>query len=178
MGLFDDVTTDMMEFGGGADWYPKGEYEVVIEAIHMQDLPSTNDDEPFRGYVTTEGEQLSVQFGEFTAVNGADAPPGNNKMFLKVVLADGVMDVYEVEPKDDLYVELAKGKRRLASLAAALDVTEGSAQDFVTDLRNGVYNGSRLGSNWVRWTRGNPKSDDFKQGSYPSKFTSITMDIG
>lgn len=172
MGLFSDVTTDMLEFGGGADWYPKGDYEVALDKVYTQDLPSSPEGEPYRGYVTTEGEQVSIQFGDFTPNNGADAPPGNNKAFLKIVLRDGEMGVVNVDPKDENYTELAKGKRRLASLAEALEVTYDDPQDFIDDLKAGVFNGSRLMSTWVRWARGG------REGSYPSKFAPITLDVG
>jgi hypothetical protein len=172
MGLFADVTTDMMEFGGGAEWYPKGTYEVTIEQVHIQDLPSSPEGLPYNGYVTTEGEQLSIQFGNFTAINGAESPPGNNKMFLKLVLSDGDLMVFDVPPRDDLYVELAKSKRRLAAIADALGVDNVTPDEFVSNLRSGKYDGCVMGSNWALWRRGD------KHGAYPSKFTSIVPDIG
>ena len=173
MGLFSDVTPDMLEFGGGAEWYPKGEYEVTLEQVHIQDLPSGADGQPWNGYVTTEGEQLSVQLGNFSPTKGAEAPPGNNKMFLKLVLSDGDLMVFDVPPRDDQYVELAKSKRRLASLAEALSVpNDVTPQQFLSDLRSGAYDNSVVGSTWALWRRGD------KHGAYPAKFTSITLDIG
>ena len=172
MGLFADVTPDMMEFGGGAEWYPKGEYEVTIEQVHEQDLPSGRDGAPWDGYVTTEGEQLSIQFGNFVAVNGAEAPPGNNKMFLKIVVRDGHATVDTVSPRDDEYVELAKGKRRLASIAEALGVDSGTPDDFIDALRSGKYDGSVVKSKWAHWRRGE------KHGAYPTKFSNIVPDVG
>ena len=173
MGLFEDVSKDMMEFGGGgSDWYPVGTYEVTLDEVRLQDLPETDDGEPWKGYATADGEQLSIQFGNFVPTEGAKDPPGNNKMFLKVLLRDGAMKVMDVAPKDPDYYELGKGKRRLASLADALQIPDTvTPVEFIEGLKNGEYNGSVVGSRWQKWARGN------KEGSYPAKFTSITPDV-
>ena len=82
------------------------------------------------------------------------------------------MKVMDVAPKDPDYYELGKGKRRLASLADALQIPDTvTPVEFIEGLKNGEYNGSVVGSRWQKWARGN------KEGSYPAKFTSITPDV-
>ena len=166
MSLF-NIPEELLEFGG-SDWYPIGEYEGEIEEVYSNDLAEDDDGNPYQGFQTSDGEQLSLQFGGFTPLAGAEEAPGNDKVFVKVCLKDGSMDVHTVDAKDKDYQQLAKGKRRLAALAQALGYEGSDAVEFVDDLRNGAFNGKRFGIKWQKWTQG--KGDNKRSGAFPAKF--------
>ena len=118
MSLFDDVTPEQMEFGGGNDWFPTGDYEFTIQDTFDGTLGETADGEPFEGFVTSDGEQLSILVGDFVPVNGGPNPPGNNTAFIRITLRDGDTTIHEVAADDKTLTQLAKSRRRLAALAA------------------------------------------------------------
>jgi hypothetical protein len=134
------------EVGGAAgDFQPAaGPWQMTLEAIYEQDLPSDDQGEPFRGYVTTEGRIISVQFGDLVPLDG-QPDAGNFKFFQKFCLVDGEVDITsgEAQTEGTEYQQVNKGLRRLGSLAPALGQT--LSTEFVDALTSGLYNNRQVG---------------------------------
>ena len=169
------VPEEDLEFGGGADWYPIGDYEFTIQDVYPNPLGQTEDGEPFRGFMTTDGEQLSIQASNFIPLNGAPDPPSQLvSTFIRITIRDGDQDYVTVDPKDADFDQLAKGKRKLAAIAAAIGETPNDS--FVNALRDGDLNGTHLAASFRKWTF--PEQTDKSgtvirekiEGSWPTKF--------
>jgi len=158
-----DVPEELLEFGGGTDWYPTGEYEFTIAEVYTNTLGETEDGEPFRGFVTSDGEQLSVQINNFTPLNGADEPPSELiSQFIRICTRDGDQDYVTIDPGDKDFAQLSKGKRRLKAIANSIGET--ADDNFVDGLRAGDFNGQTLTATFQEWKMGDRK------GSFPKKF--------
>jgi hypothetical protein len=163
-GTLPPVSDDQLEFGSDS-WYPVGEYEMVIQTVYENPLGQTSDGKPFNGYQTTDGEQISLQVGDFTPLNGSVSAPGNNKAFIKICLRDGDMDITQVDPSDRTYRQLAQGLRKIHALANALG--EDASVEFVKALAEGHFNGTKVGASWQKW------SNNGKSGSFVKKFFAL-----
>jgi hypothetical protein len=163
-GTLPEVTDSQLEFGGD-NWYPVGEYEMVIQEVYENPLGQTSDGRPFNGYQTTDGEQLSLQVGDFVPINGSNGPPGNNKQFVRICLRDGSKDITSVDPDDTGYRQLAQGLRKIHAIAKALG--EEPTMDFVKALGDGQFNGRRVGAKWQKWERNG------KKGAFVHKYFSV-----
>lgn len=162
MSLLPHVSDDLLDFGG-SDWYPLGDWSFKILEIYENDLGMQPDGSPFRGFQTTDGEQISLRIGEFQPLGGQESPPGNNMQFIKICLRDGAKDITTVDPADREYRELAKGLRKAVAIARVLG--EEPSMEFVEALRKGDFNDRRrIGATFVEWRANNSK------GSYPKKF--------
>lgn len=161
-----DVSDEDLEFGG-TDWYPIGEYGCTIRNVYENELGQTEEGEPFNGFATTDGSQLSIQFDNFIPLNAEPTPPTEKvSAFVRICTRDGDQDYVSIDANDKTYSKLATGKKRLVALARALGETP--SDQFVADLQSGAYNGTNLTVNWKEWTIG--KGDDIKKGSFPIKF--------
>lgn len=158
------------EIGGGDRWYPKtGDYEFTIEDVFSNPLGSTEDGEPFRGFATTEGEQLSIQMSNFTALNGAEEPPSPFAGdFLNICTKDGDQDYVTVDHADETFKKLAQGKKRLHGIARALGETP--SDKFVNDLRDGSLNGSVLRATFQESSIKDGDGNVTWKGSWTRKF--------
>ncbi len=143
------VPEEMEDLGGGGDWLPKGDYQFTIAAI--TEFPLGDDDgEPFIGFATTEGEQISVRVNELVPLNGADpAPSETSSTFIKLVLVDGDETFVTVDPSSETHDKLAKSKRRLVGLAHALGETP--SEGFVQSLRDGDFDGQSACADFRIW---------------------------
>ena len=148
-GTLPPVSDDQLEFGSES-WYPVGDYEMTIQAVYENALGQTADGKPFNGYQTTDGEQISLQVGDFLPINGSTSPPGNNKAFIKICLRDGTMDITQVDPSDRTYKQLAQGLRKVHAIANALG--EEPSVEFVKALADGQFKDARLGATWQKWS--------------------------
>jgi len=169
------VPEEDLEFGGGTDWYPIGQYGFTIQDVYPNDLGQTEDGEPFQGFMTTDGEQLSVLMSHFIPLNGGEEPPSEAiGTFLRITTRDGDQDYVTVDPRDSEFEQLAKGKRRLAAIAAAIGETP--SDNFVDALRTGQLNGKKLNANFQKWTFPEQKDKtgivirEKREGSFPTKF--------
>lgn len=161
MTLF-DVPEEMLEFGG-TEWYPKGDYEFSIREVYVNPLGSDEDGNPYDGYASTEGEEMSLRLTDFVPLNGGpEAPSTEVSQFLRITLEDDGLSYYEVDPSDADHKNLAKGKRRLVALAKALG--EVPSTEFVDALKSGGFNNSRVGATFQEWKMGDRK------GGFPKKF--------
>lgn len=152
---------------GGTDWYPVGEYQFTIQDVYTNTLGQTDKGEPFAGFMTIKGEQLSIQMSNFIPLNGGEDPPSQLvSQFLRITTKDGDQDYVTVDPKDQDFEQLAKGKRRLAAIATVLNETP--SDGFVNALRDGDLNGTTLSANFRKWKMG--KGDEAREGSFPTKF--------
>ncbi len=162
-----EVPEEALEFGGGTDWYPTGEYEFTIAEVYTNTLGETDEGEPFQGFVTSDGEQLSVQINNFVPLNGAEDPPSELvSQFIRICTKDGDQDYVTVDPADKDFKQLAKGKRRLVAIAQAIGETP--SDSFVEGLRTGDFNGQTLTATFQEWKMG--KGTDARKGSFPKKF--------
>lgn len=157
-----DVPEEMLEFGGN-EWYPVGRFEFAIREVYVNDLGSDEEGEPYDGYASTEGKEVSLRLTDFVPLNGEPEPPSTEVgMFLRICLEDDGIDYLEVDPTDKDHKNLAKGKRRLVALARALG--EVPSSDFVDALCDGGYNGKLAGAEFQEWKMGDRK------GGFPKKF--------
>jgi hypothetical protein len=157
-----DVPEDLLEFGG-QDWYPVGDYEFEIDESYVNDLGEDEEGNPFSGYVSSDGAELSLRVKDFVPLNGENPPPSENVgQFVRICLEDNGMTYIEVDPTDSEYKQLAKGKRRLVAIARALG--EIPSDEFVDQLREGKFKGARIGATFQEWKMGDRK------GSFPKKF--------
>ena len=86
MTLF-DVPEDALEFGGN-EWYPVGTYEFQIREVYINDLGSDDDGEPYDGYASTEGKELSLRLTDFVPLDGGTEPPSTEVgQFLRICLS-------------------------------------------------------------------------------------------
>ena len=160
-GTLPPVTDSQLEFGGD-NWFPVGEYEMTIQEVYENPLGQTSEGRPFNGFQTTDGEQISLQVGDFVPTNGATNPPGNNKQFIRVCLRDGGKDITTIDPDDTTYRQLAQGLRKVHALAKALG--EEPTMDFVKALSEGHFNGRTIAARWQKWERNG------KKGAFVHKF--------
>jgi len=157
-----DVPEELLEFGGN-EWYPRGNYEFSIRSVYLNPLGSDDDGDPYDGYVTTEGEELSLRLTDFSPLGNEPEPPSPEVgQFLRICLEDGDQNYLVVDPADKDYKNLAKGKRRLVALARALG--EVPSTEFVDALKSGGYNNKRVGATFQEWKMGD------KKGGFPKKF--------
>ena len=126
---------------GGSDWVPDtGDWQMTLEEVYEAELPSDENGNPYQGYVTTDGEQINLQFGSLQPLNGQEGPSGNQKFFVRMTLRDGDEDITTIDTKDKQseYSKLRTSKVRLASLAH-----EGFGANFSTEfvdfLRQGEF---------------------------------------
>ena len=157
-----DVPEEMLEFGGN-EWYPNGDYEFNIREVYLNELGSDDDGDPYDGYASTEGKELSLRLTDFTPLDGGTEPPSTEVgQFLRICLEDDGLDYLDVDPTDKDHKNLAKGKRRLVALAKAMG--EVPSTDFVDSLADGGYNNSRVGATFQEWKMGD------KKGGFPKRF--------
>jgi len=134
------VPQDLLTIEGGSDFVPDtGDWQMTLEEIHEAELPSDEAGNPFQGYVTTDGEQINLQFGTLQPMNGQEGPSGNQKFFVRLTLRDGDEDITTIDVADakTSYNKLRSSTRRLASLAPALGQT--FSTEFVDFLRQGQF---------------------------------------
>lgn len=161
MTLF-DVPEDALEFGGN-EWYPIGTYEFQIREVYMNDLGSDDDGEPYDGYASTEGKELSLRLTDFVPLDGGTEPPSTEVgQFLRICLEDDALDYLSVDLTDKDHRNLAKGKRRLVAIARALG--EIPSTEFVEALSEGGFNGKGMGADFKEWKMGDNK------GGFPKRF--------
>lgn len=152
------VPQELLTIEGGSDWIPdSGDWQMKLEEIYESELPSDENGEPFQGYVTSDGEQINLQFGTLQPMNGQADPPGNNKFFVRITLRDGDEDITTLDVSEATdYRNLRTSIRRLASLAPALGTT--FSTEFVEYLRSGQFKDKAViadlqkgkKSSWVR----------------------------
>jgi hypothetical protein len=153
------VPQDLLTIEGGSDFIPdSGDWQMRLEEVYEAELPSDDDGNPYQGYVTTDGEQINLQFGTLQPMNGQTGPPGNNKFFVRITLRDGEEDIttLDVTDKQTDYRNLRTSIRRLASLAPAMGQT--FSTEFVEYLRQGEFKDKAViadlqkgkKSSWVR----------------------------
>ena len=164
------VPEEEQEIGGGERWYPKtGDYEFTIQDVFSDPLGTTEDGEPFRGFATTEGENLVIQMSNFIALNGAEEPPsvfaGDR---LRICTQDGDQDYVTVDSSDEIFKKLAQGKRRLHGIARALGETP--SDKFVNALRDGDLNGSKLRATFQESSIKDDDGNVTWKGSWTRKF--------
>ena len=134
------VPQELLTIEGGSDFIPdSGPWQMVLEQVYEAELPSDENGDPFQGYVTTDGEQVNLQFGTLQPMNGQEGPPGNNKFFVRMTLRDGDEDITTLDVADSKtdYRNLRTSVRRLASLSLALG--QNFSTEFVENLRSGEF---------------------------------------
>ena len=166
-----DVPEDMLEFGG-TDWYPVGEYQFQIAEVTTFPLGEDKEGNPFDGFMTSEGEQVSLQLNNFQPLGQGDAPPSELvSQFLRICTQDGDQNYITVDPSDQDFKQLAKGKRRLVAIARTLNETP--SDEFVEQLTAGAHNSRQLCAEFVRWEM-KRKDGTTGKGSYPKRFWAAT----
>ncbi len=144
------VPEEQEKIGGGGDWLPKGDYQFTIADIFEQPLKGDEDGNPYPGFATTEGEQISILVNELVALNGAEvAPSDGSSTFIRLTLSDGNETYVTVDPSSETHDKLAKSKRRLVGLAKALGVTP--SEGFVQSLRDGDFDGQSACADFRIW---------------------------
>ena len=157
------VPEEMEEVGGGGDWLPKGNYQFTIADIYEQALKGDDNGDPYKGFATTEGEQISIRVNELVALNGEDpAPSETSSTFIKLTLSDGDQTFVTVDPSSETHDKLAKSKRRLVALAHALGETP--SEGFVQSLRDGDFNDRKACADFRIWKMGD------NEGNWTAKF--------
>jgi len=168
------VAEEEEEIGGGTNWYPKtGDYEFTIQGVYSNPLGQTDEGEPFRGFATTEGEQLGIDMNNFIALNGAEEPPDSSANdILNICTKDGDEDYVTVDASDAIFSKLATGKKRLHGIARALGETP--SDKFVNDLREGLLNGSTLRATFQESEIKDGDGNITWKGSWTRKFWAST----
>jgi len=139
--IFPPREEDVDVGGSSGDFNPAtGLWRMTIQDTFEQEIYVDENGNAGYGYVNTDGEVLSIQFGDLEPMNG-QPEAGNQKFFQKFGIRDGDVDITspEARDKDGEYDQINKAWRRLFSLSKALNRPFDT--DFVEFLRNDEFKG-------------------------------------
>lgn len=143
---------------GASKTQPKGAWEGSIDEVRERSFPDWVDPvgRPKSGYASTDGEILSLQFGDQVPLESQE-DYGKGKLFVDLVIRDGdtTLETVNVSDRNSKSWKLQEGARMLVNLAIALGQTETVDTDdgpmtairegFLDALRSGEYTGQRVG---------------------------------
>lgn len=140
--------------------FPAGEWLLEIDEVRsrapqpwMYDAKPTEKNPNPLPRVVRGGEILGIQLGSAVALAEGQEDPGNQKIFLDLIVSDGdtSIDNVDLDAKDaGVGWGILKDTRMYANLALALGQTfedEGfviTSDDFLERLRNGEFNGHKV----------------------------------
>ena len=136
--------------------FPEGDYEAVLDQVHIGEIPTAEDGTPFAGWVGTEGTVLSLQFGSMSPLGEVDedAPEiGDRKYFVKITLNDGEisLDDVDINERNVDHWQLQRSARTIlnflmaAGHAEEVDGIVTVADETIELLEEGGLDGSSVG---------------------------------
>lgn len=139
--------------GSGDQPFGAGQWVGTIEEIFIKDdLPSDNEGKPFAGYASTEGEEISIQLGSNTPLDGQE-DVGNRKFFVQITTADNGLTLATVDTTERKapHWKLQRSVALTANLAIALGYVEDDGEnvtvreDFIDALKDGAFKDQKIG---------------------------------
>ena len=140
---------------GGDFVWPAGAWRGAIEDVAARALPSSAAGEPFKGYETTDGEEINLRIGSNVYLDDEEQAnvAGNRKQFVTLVLRDGERTIYDVdsEVQNAPYWKLQQSQRYALAIARALGAAAEDGEmtvmeeGFIDALAAGQYNGVEIG---------------------------------
>ena len=173
------VPIDQLDHSEKPDFlFPAGPWMGTIDIVRSRSIPMF-EGKPFAGYDSEEGELLSLQIGTNQALDG-QVDIGATKFFVDIAVECGNDTLANIDTQIHSHPnwQLQQSVVTITQLAIALDAAEkvgenGSeswevSEDFVDNLRAGVYDNVQVGFSVMHYTTKKTKKLKAKLESFQS----------